>query len=180
MLTQLWLPILLSAVALFFSSFLSWMIVQLHKHDWVKLPQEDAFLIAIRPLNVPAGSYMFPGCNTQSEMQTAEFKQKFEQGPVGIMTVFGKVNMGRNLGLTFLYFLVVSFCLAYLGTIGIDADARFMDVFRFMATAALLAYLPAIIQHSIWFHCRITGHVVESIAYALITGAIFGAMWPAA
>jgi hypothetical protein len=101
-----------------------------------------------------------------------------EQGPIGIMTVFGKVNMGRNLGLTFLYFLAVSFCLAYLGTIGIDSGAVFMDVFRFMATAGLLTFLPAIIQHSIWFHCRVAGHVVESIAYALIVGAIFGAMWP--
>jgi hypothetical protein len=178
MLAQLWLPILLSAVALFFASFLSWMIVQLHKHDWVKLPQEDSFLGAVRPLNLAPGSYMFPGCNSQAEMQNPEYKQKVEQGPIGIMTVFGKVNMGRNLGLTFLYFLAVSFCIAYLGTIGIDSGAEFMDVFRFMATAGLLTFLPAIIQHSIWFHCRVAGHVVESIAYALIVGAIFGAMWP--
>jgi hypothetical protein len=111
-------------------------------------------------------------------MKSEEFQRKHEQGPVGIMTVFGKVNMGRNLGLTFLYFVVVSFCLAYLGTLGLQADDDFMKVFRFIATAALLAYLPAILQHSIWFHCRVVGHVFESIVYALITGAIFGAMWP--
>lgn len=180
MLMQLWLPILLSGVALFFASFLSWMILQLHKNDWRKLPCEDEFLSSVRGLNIPTGSYMFPGCNTQTEMQSAEFKQKFERGPVGIMTVFSKVNMGRNLGLTFAYFLTVSFCLAYLGTIGVDPGAEFMHVFRFMATAALLAYLPAIAQHAIWFHCRVTGHVIESIAYAVITAAIFGALWPAA
>ncbi len=123
MLMQLWLPILLSGVALFFASFLSWMILQLHKNDWRKLPCEDEFLSSVRGLNIPAGSYMFPGCNTQTEMQSAEFKQKFERGPVGIMTVFSKVNMGRNLGLTFAYFLAVSFCLAYLGTIGVDPGA---------------------------------------------------------
>jgi hypothetical protein len=178
MLAQLWLPILLTGVALFFASFLSWMVVQLHKQDWRKLPQEDAFLSAVRGMSIPQGSYMFPNCDTPEEMKSAEFQRKHEQGPVGIMTVFGKVNMGRNLGLTFLYFVGVSFCLAYLGTIGLSTGAEFMPVFRFMATAALLAYLPAILQHSIWFHCRVVGHVVESIVYALITGAIFGALWP--
>jgi hypothetical protein len=178
MLAQLWLPILLTGMALFFASFLSWMIVQLHKQDWVKLPQEDGFLTAARGLSIPPGSYMFPSCNSNTEMQSEEFKQKFEQGPVGILTVFGNVNMGRNLGLTMLYFLAVSFCLAYLGTIGLKSGDDFMHVFRFMATAGLLAYLPAILQHAIWFHCRVVGHVVESIAYALITGAIFGALWP--
>jgi hypothetical protein len=154
------------------------MIVQLHKQDWRKLPQEDAFLTAVRGMNIPQGSYMFPNCDTPEEMKSEEFKRKHEQGPVGIMTVFGKVNMGRNLALTLLYFLAVSFCLAYLGTLGLPSGAEFMHVFRFIATAALLAYLPAIVQHSIWFRCRITGHVVESIAYAQITGAIFGALWP--
>ena len=37
MLVSLWLPIVLSAVALFFASFLSWMVLQLHKQDWKKL-----------------------------------------------------------------------------------------------------------------------------------------------
>ena len=178
MLAQLWLPILLTAVAMFFASFLSWMIIQLHKQDWRKLPQEDAFLTALRGMNVPKGSYMFPNCNTPEEMRSPEFQQKHEQGPVGILTVFGKVNMGRNLGLQFVFFLALSFCLAYLGTLGLNSGDDFMKVFRFMSTASLLAYLPAIVPHAIWFHCRITGHVIESIAYALITGAIFGAMWP--
>jgi hypothetical protein len=34
------------------------------------------------------------------------------------------------------------------------------------------------VLHAIWFHCRIVGHVLESIAFALIVGAIFGALWP--
>ena len=46
MLLSLILPIGLSAVALFFASFLSWMVFQLHKMDWVKLAKEDEFLAA--------------------------------------------------------------------------------------------------------------------------------------
>ncbi len=55
-----------------------------------------------------------------------------------------------------------------------------MAVFRFVATAGFMTFLAAIVQHAIWFHNRIVGHVIESIAYAAITGAIFGAMWPGA
>ena len=106
MLLSLWLPIVLSAVALFFASFLSWMALQLHKNDWRKLAKEEEFLNAVRPLGLPAGSYMFPCAGSQAEMQSEEHRQKWAAGPRGIMTLFGNVNMGRNLALTFLYFLV--------------------------------------------------------------------------
>ena len=52
MLISLWLPILLSAVALFFGSFLSWMVIQLHKSDWPKHPKEDELLDALRSLRL--------------------------------------------------------------------------------------------------------------------------------
>ena len=42
------LPIVISGVALFFASFLSWMVLQLHKQDWVKLAQEDKFMESAR------------------------------------------------------------------------------------------------------------------------------------
>jgi hypothetical protein len=165
---------------LFFASFLSWMVVQLHAKDWTKLTNEDDFLQAAQNLNLQPGNYTFPGFESAADMKTDEYKQKFETGPNGIMTIFPHINMGRNLGLTFVYFLVVSFCLGYPATLALEPAAPFMTVFRFVSTAALLAYLPAIVQHSIWFHCRITGHVIESIAYAAITATIFAAMWPAA
>jgi hypothetical protein len=115
-------------------------------------------------------------------MKSPEHQQKMADGPRGILTVFpledmGK-SMGRNLALTILYFLVVSFCIAYLATLALDRGEGFRPVFRFVSTAGLLVFLSAIVQHAIWFKCRITGHVIESIAYAAIIGAIFGALWP--
>lgn len=178
MLASLWLPIVLAAVALFFASFLSWMVLQLHKTDWVKLEREEEFLQAGRNMGLKPGNYMFPGCQSQAEMGTPEFKAKMEAGPRGVLTVFGNVSMGQNLGLTFVYFLVISLCVAYLATLGLPRGAEFRPVFRFVSTAGLLAFLPAIVQHSIWFKCRITGHIIESIAYAAILGAIFGGLWP--
>jgi hypothetical protein len=179
MLASLALPILLSAVALFFASFLSWMIVGLHRDDWRKLDNEDQLMDAVRRCNIPTGNFMFPGANAPAEMNSEEYKRKWEQGPCGIMTIYPKVSMGKNLGLTFVYFLVVSFLLAYLGSMALPAGSGFLLVFRFISTAALMAFLASMIQHAIWFHCRVVGHVIESIAYAAITAAIFAAMWPA-
>jgi uncharacterized membrane protein len=180
MLASLVLPIVVSAVALFFASFLSWMVLPFHRKDWVKLPNEDQILPALRTAGIPAGSYMFPGCNNRDEMNTDEFKAKQKSGPVGIITVFGDINMGRNLALTLLYFLVVSFCLAYLATLALKPGAEFVHVFRFVTTAGFMTFLAATIQHAIWFRNRIVGHVIESVPYAAITGAIFALMWPSA
>lgn len=173
-------PIVISAVALFFASFLSWMVLQLHKRDWVKLAQEETFLEAARGCDIALGSYVFPGCGSPEEMKSEEFQKKQEAGPCGFMTITGKVNMGRNLGLTFVYFLVASFCLAYLTTLAVLPGADFMKVFRFVSTAGFLTFFAAIVPHAVWFKCRIVGHLIESIAFAAIIGAIFAAMWPAA
>ena len=173
-------PIVVSAVALFFASFLSWMVLQLHKQDWVKLAQEDKFMEAVRGCDISPGSYMFPGCNSMEEMKSEEYARKEKAGPHGVMTVFGPISMGRNLGLTFIYFLVASFCLAYLTTLAIPPGADFMRVFRFVATAGFMTFFAAIVPHAIWFKCRIVGHLIESVAFAAIIGAIFAAMWPAA
>jgi len=48
MLVTLALPIILSAVALFFASFLSWMVLPFHRQDWIKVAKEDQLLQALR------------------------------------------------------------------------------------------------------------------------------------
>ncbi len=178
MLTNLLVPIVAATVALFFTSFLSWMILQLHKKDWGKLVKEDEFMEAARKCEIPLGSYTFPGCGCPEEMKSEAFQAKMKAGPCGVLTVFRPANMGKNLGLTFLYFLVCNFCLAYLATLAKKPGDDFMEVFRFISTAGLMTFLAAIVPHAIWFKCRIVGHVIESIAFAAISGAIFAAMWP--
>jgi hypothetical protein len=39
-------------------------------------------------------------------------------------------------------------------------------------------FLGAILSHAIWFRMRVTGQVIESIAYAAITALIFASLWP--
>jgi FtsH-binding integral membrane protein len=178
-LASLLVPIVLSAVVLFFASFLSWMILQLHKDDWRRLDREDEFLAAVRPFNLPEGSYMFPRPVTQADMKTEAFQAKYKAGPRGVMTILPPVNMGVNLAMTMAYFLVVSLILGYLASVAFPTPgASFLNVFRFVFTAGLLGFLASVVQHSIWFRNRIVGHVFESILYAAIVGVIFASMWP--
>ena len=179
MLPDLWLPVLLATVAVFFASFLSWMVLKVHDADWPRVKDEDGLLAAVRRLGIAPGSYMFPRCQTMAEMKTPEFQEKLKAGPQGVLTVFpGRVSMGRSLGLTFALFFAVNATLAYLGTIGLPRGAEFVTVFRFFATAALLAYLTGITQYSIWFRPRLTGYVIESVGFAVVTGLIFAGLWP--
>ena len=174
------LPIIVSAVVLFFASFLSWMVLQLHKTDWNKIAKEDKLMATVKQCDLPTGSYMFPRCETHAEMQNPEFQAKYAAGPRGIMTIMAPVNMGQNLGLTFLYFLAVSIGLAYLASMAFPGGAPFLAIFLFVFVAALMAFLAAMVQHAIWFRPRIAGHVIESIGYAALVGIIFAALWPTA
>ena len=179
----LWLPVVVSTVALFFAGFLSWMVVKLHEKDWVKMEDEDKVIDAIREANVPEGNYMFPGTNKASEMNEPEYVAKYNAGPRGILSVMPAANMGKNLALTMLYYFVCSLTFAYLANFALadrKPDPDFITVFRFVATIGLLTFSASIVQHAIWFKSRVVGHVIEAIAFSLISGAIFAALWPAA
>lgn len=132
MLASLILPVVLASVALFFASFLSWMVVQLHKGGWKKVDKEDELMDAVRKCESPVGSYMFSGCKDAAEMKREADAKKWEAGACGIMTIYPKVNPERNLDLAFLCFLVIQFCLGYQATIVIKLGIGFREVFRFV------------------------------------------------
>lgn len=179
-LTSLWLPIVLSGIALFFASFLAWMVLPHHKQDWIGLPDEAAFGKALGDMNVPAGNYMFPYCATNEEMKSPEFQERQKKGPNGLLQVWpGPCNMGKNLVCTFLVLLVLSFCFAYLATLGLELGDSFMDVFRFVGTAAIVTYAGGFLLNGIWFPRKLVGDILDGVAYGLITGIIFAALWPA-
>jgi len=59
-LQSLWLPILLSSVAVFVVSSIIHMASPWHKSDYPKAPKEDQIMDALRPLAIPPGDYMIP------------------------------------------------------------------------------------------------------------------------
>jgi hypothetical protein len=98
-LTALWLPILLSAVIVFFASFLIHMVLGYHKSDYRKLPDEDRVTDALRNAGVTRGpAYFFPYCKFE-EMKSEPVIEKFKRGPVGLLTVLrsGPLAMGKNM-----------------------------------------------------------------------------------
>src|SRR5207247_7990723 len=113
-LSMLWLPILASAVIVFVASSIIHMMTPWHKGDYPKVPDEDKLINALRPLAIPPGDYMVPGCADMKEMRTPEFAEKRSKGPVMVMTVMpsGPVSMSGNLVQWFIYSVVVSFCAA--------------------------------------------------------------------
>ncbi|MGK2857649.1 MAG: hypothetical protein ACSLFQ_10630 [Thermoanaerobaculia bacterium] len=182
-LTALWLPILLSGVAVFIVSSIVHMVLPIHKNDYAKLPEEDRLLDAMRSAGVGQGAYMFPHCASPKDMGAPEMMEKIARGPVGIMNVMpkGGMGMGKNLTLWFLYSLLVSFVSAYLASRFLASGTHYLAVFRHVGTTAFLAYGVGQMSDSIWKAqpwSSTIKNVFDGLAYALVTAGVFGWLWP--
>ena len=98
-LTDLWLPILLSAVFVFIASSILHMVIPIHKSDFKKMPGEEKVLAEMRSQSVQPGSYTFPCAGTMKNMGSPEMVEKFKLGPVGFVTVVpnGPPAIGKSL-----------------------------------------------------------------------------------
>lgn len=178
-LTALWLPILLSGVALFFASFVAWTMMPHHKSDWKSVPAEDELMSALRKLNLPPGNYIFPSM-THSDCKNPEAMQKFNQGPRGILGLWDLPNMGVNMFCTFVFFLITAAIIAYACFTALGPGKDFLTVFRIAGTIGILTYAAGGIPNGIWFKRRMITDVLDGIVYGLILGLIFGLLWPSA
>lgn len=180
-LLSLWLPIVLSAVAVFILSSLVWMVLPWHRQDFQKLPDEAAARAALR--SAEPGLYTVPHMGHRSQMQNPEYVKKLEEGPVGILVMMPKGNpaMSRSLVQWFLWSLVVSTTVAYVVSRSIPGGVGFTLVFQVGSTVAWMGYSWAYVQEGIWFG-RPWSHVAKQLAdgllYALATGALFGWLYP--
>jgi hypothetical protein len=178
---SLWLPILVSGVALFFASWAAWMVLPHHKGEWKGLPNEQAVMDTLKNSGVQPGQYNFPHCASSADWKNEEFKARMKAGPSGNLIVFpGMCSMGRNMFCTWIFFTVVSFVIAYLAGLAMAPGADFMKVFQFVGTAGIVIYGSANILNGIWFGRKMIADIVDGIAYGLITGWIFAWLWPAA
>ena len=64
---SLWVPILLSAVLVFFVSAIIHMVLPFHKNDFKKIDKEDEILDAFRKLGLAPGDYMAPSAKLRPE-----------------------------------------------------------------------------------------------------------------
>ena len=176
---ELWLPILLSAVAVFILSSVIHMVLGYHKNDFLALPNEKQVMD-----DLPEGNYSFPRAKNMKDMSSPEFIEKMKQGPVGMMTITksGSPNMGKELTLWFIYSIIVGIFAAYIAGNALAPGAHYLAVFRFAGATAFVGYSLALLQNSIWYKrgwAATFKSMFDGLIYALFTGGIFGWLWPA-
>jgi hypothetical protein len=183
-LTALWMPILASSVLVFVASSIIHMLLPAwHKDDCRKVPDEEKFRDAVRPLAIPPGDYAVPRPDTMADMKTSEFAEKMNRGPVVIFTVVanGPMSMRKSLVQWFVYCVVVGVLAAYVAGASIPPGAAYLRVFQITGATAFIAYSAALWQFSIWYH-RDWGTTIRStvdgLIYALLTAGVFGWLWP--
>lgn len=184
-LMSLLVPILLSAVAVFIVSAILHMVIPFHKNDFKKVPREDEFLAAIRQFDLPAGDYAAPHADSTAAMKDPAFLEKRAKGPSVLMTLTpgAPAAMATHLTKWFIYCIIVGVFAAYIASRALGPGAEFMEVFRFVATTAFMGYSLALVQDWIWYMKNGEAtfrSMIDGLAYAMVTGATFGWMWPGA
>ena len=179
---SLWLPVLLSAVAVFMISSIIHMVLGYHSNNFAKVPSEDSFRNSVGQLNIPPGEYMYPFAGSSKAMQSEEFVNKMNEGPVGMMTVMpnGPFAMGKNLLMWFIYSLLVGIFAAYIAVNSLSSSSEYLEVMQMVTAAAFGGYSLALFQNSIWYNrsWKTTfKFVFDGLVYALATGGIFAWLW---
>ena len=179
-LAVLWLPILVSAVLVFVASSIFHTVSPHHRGDYGKLPNEDAARAALR--GTPPGMYATPYC-THQDMKSPEIAAKRKEGPNAIVAVVpsGDVNMGKFLGLWFVYVLLVSVFVAYAAYHSLPVGVHYTRVFRVVGTMAFLAYGLSYFANGVWRGWTwsvVFKEMFDGLIYALLTAGAFGWRWP--
>jgi hypothetical protein len=180
---SLLLPILVSAVVVFLASWLVHVLLKYHNNDFKKAPNEDGIMEALRKFNIPVGEYMVPRCDNMKQMKEPAFIEKLNKGPVLMMTVMpnGPFTMGKSLAAWFVYCVVVSIFAGYVAGSALPAGSVYLEVFRFAGCVAFTGYTLALWQDAIWYKrtlSTVVKHTFDGLLYGLLTGGVFGAMWP--
>jgi hypothetical protein len=180
---SLWLPILLSAVAVFILSSIIHMVLGYHANDFKALPSEKQVMDELRKYNLPPGDYHFPRAGSMKEMSSPEFVEKMKQGPVGMMTIMKRSSPGmtKELVLWFIYSIIVGIFAAYVAGRALPEGAHYLAVFRFAGVTAFVGYSLALLQNGIWYGRSWSAtfkSMFDGLIYALFTAGIFGWLWP--
>jgi hypothetical protein len=181
--SDLLVPTALSAVFIFFASFLVHMVIKWHNPDYKKLANEDEVRAAIKKGAPTPGEYVFPHCKDAKAMQDPAMMQKFVEGPNAMMWIraAGPVQLGPFLMKWFVYTLVVGFLCAYFARFTLPAGADYMKVFHVVGMAAWLAYSWQAPADSIWKGkpwASTFRYMIDGLVYALVTAGTFGWLWP--
>jgi hypothetical protein len=182
---SLWLPVIVSAVVVFIASSVIHMALKYHKADIKSLPNEDAVREALAKANASPGVYMTPYCADHQQMKEPAFAQKFEKGPVAILTVFpkGMPMLPKHLAMWFGFSLLLSFVAGYVARHTLHPGAGGMEVMRITGTIAFTGHAFSHVSDSIWKGQpwgNTARAILDGAIYAVLTALTFRLLWPAA
>ncbi|KPJ86388.1 MAG: hypothetical protein AMS18_15665 [Gemmatimonas sp. SG8_17] len=179
---SLWPAILLSAVVVWIAAMLVWTVLPYHQSDYQGFPNEDAVRNALGKALAP-GQYDIPHIASRKDANTPGVRQKFDDGPIGFMTVLprGFPNMVKGMALSFFYYLLIGGAVAYVCVRTIQPGADYLAVFRIAGTVAWLAYGTAVVPDAIWFGrpwSAIGKQLLDALILGALTAGVFGWLWP--
>ena len=180
---QLWLPILLSAVAIFIVSSLIHMVFKWHNSTYHKLGEEDAVRAAIRASGAQPGMYVLPHCTDMKDMQDPAIVQKMKEGPVGFLTLRppGPPAMGASLLQWFLFTLAVAAGSAAITVQAVGLGAGGHVGAHMIGLISLMAYAMGGLPEGIWMGRpwkSVALHALDGLIYATVSAIVFMLLWP--
>jgi hypothetical protein len=183
-LLALWLPILLSAVVVFVISSLIHMVFKWHASEYHGFANEDAVRDAIRAGNPAPGHYVTPYSKDMKEMGSEAMVKKYSEGPVAHVMIApsGPVNMGKYLGVWFLWSLAVAVVAAYLTArvYGLD-HTPVRGAAKLVGAVIFIAHGFGTVTESIWMArpwSTSAKYLLDSALYAIGSGLVFLWLWP--
>ncbi len=182
-LSQLLLPILLSAVLVFISSSLIHMVLKWHNTDYGKLSNEDEVRAAINRGSPAPGQYIMPWAMGPESLKDPEKQKRLIEGPIATvyLTAPGIPSMGPMLGQWFVLNLVVSVFVAYVASATLPNGTDYLKVFQVTGCTGFMAYAIGELPGAIWMGkpWRVAiKDAADGLIYGLMMGGAFGWLWP--
>ncbi len=182
-LTELWLPIILTAVGVFIASSIIWMATPLHKKDYTPPPDEADIVAALKKHGFKPGMYYIPWC--AGNMKDPGNQQRMKDGPWAMLMVpNGPPSFGRSLVLWFVVNLFIAAGVAYVAAAAVPMGENapdYLSVFRVVGGAAFLAHVATCAHDMIWrFEPGrvMVAKCIDGVIYALLTAGMFAWLWP--
>ncbi len=178
-LPMLWLPILIASVIVFIASFVLHTLPFWHLKDYKRLSNEKPVLDAIA--NEKGGQYTVPFLDWKN--MTAEQKDAMQRGPSAVMWVKNPMgfSFGKALTLSFLYYLLVAYFVAYVTSRTRAPGTEYLEVFRVAGTVGFLAFGLRGVSDAIWYGKPwniVFKEMVDGLIYGLLIAGTLGWLWP--
>lgn len=181
-LTSLWLPILVSAVAVFVVGFIMNMVLPHHRNDFSGAENEAGLQDALRGHNLSKGQYFVPYANTPKSMSDPAYVERAEKGPVAIIHILenGVGPKPPQFAAYFAQLLLIGVFVAYTAGVALGPDASYLRVFQVAGATAIIAHIGALIGNSVWWGFTWSStfkHMFDGVVYGLVTAGVFGWLW---